>query len=279
MEDGKVTHIQPTNPGRGYTSAPNVSILGIGTENATARAVHSYVTMDAAWGDPTKNMAVVALLVDQATNTEVYFDLMMSQQGPPLLVWGSGVGPILPPASGTHLQTNNYYYSLTRIDTTGSVTIGGETFAVTGRTWMDHEYGFFSTATHPAQWILQDAQLDNGWTLSNFASLKADETPKLNVPMLSFVTLQSPDGTIYFQLSKLTPVGRTWTSPLSGNTYFMEFQVEIPSFQATLHVSSLIDPQEFSASFGSSIYEGVAAATGSFAGQSVHGTAWNEQAL
>jgi predicted secreted hydrolase len=276
---GEIATVQLTNPGRGYTSAPSISISGGGGTGATARAIHSYVTMDAPWGDPTQGMAVVALLLDEASNTEIYFDLMLSQQGPPFIVWGTGVGAILlPPSRGTHLQTNNYYYSLTRLAASGSITIGGEKFAVSGRTWMDHEYGYFGTSAKPVKWVLQDAQLDNGWTLSNFATL-GNGPPKLNQPTPSLVTLQDPAGAMYFQIAVLTPVGRTWTSPESGITYFMQFKIDIPAFAASLNISSLVDAQEFPSGPGAGVYEGVAAATGTFAGKPASGTAWNEQAL
>jgi predicted secreted hydrolase len=277
--DGKIVAIAVSNPGRGYTSAPKITITDRTGTGATAQAVHSYVTMDAPWGDPTKGMAVVALLMDQASNTEIYFDLMLSQQGPPFIVWGTGVGAILlPPSRGTHLQTNNYYYSLTRLAASGSITIGGEKFAVSGRTWMDHEYGYFGTSAKPVKWVLQDAQLDNGWTLSNFAVL-GDGPPKLNQPTPSLVTLQDPAGAMYFQIALVTPVGNTWTSPASGITYFMQFKIDIPAFAASLNISSLVDAQEFPSGKGAGVYEGVAAATGTFAGKPVSGTAWNEQAL
>lgn len=277
--DGKIVAIAVSNPGRGYTSAPKITITDRTGTGATAQAVHSYVTMDAPWGDPTKGMAVVALLMDQASNTEIYFDLMLSQQGPPFIVWGTGVGAILlPPSRGTHLQTNNYYYSLTRLAALGSITIGGEKFAVSGRTWMDHEYGYFGTSAKPVKWVLQDAQLDNGWTLSNFAVL-GDGPPKLNQPTPSLVTLQDPAGAMYFQIALVTPVGNTWTSPASGITYFMQFKIDIPAFAASLNISSLVDAQEFPSGKGAGVYEGVAAATGTFAGKPVSGTAWNEQAL
>ena len=159
---GGILSVQLTNPGRGYTSAPSVSISGGGGTGATAKAVHSYVTMDAPWGDPTKGMAVVALLAEEASGTEIHFDLMLSQQGPPFIVWGTGVGPILPPSNGTHLQTNNNYYSLTGLAASGSIAIGGEKFAVSGRTWMDHEYGYFGTSAKPVKWVLQNAS----WTMA-----------------------------------------------------------------------------------------------------------------
>jgi hypothetical protein len=82
-----------------------------------------YVAMDAPQGDPTQNMAVRANMADDATGTEIDFDLMLSQQGPPFMVFGTGVAHIrdnVPP-----LQANNYYYSLTRLQASGTVKIGG----------------------------------------------------------------------------------------------------------------------------------------------------------
>jgi len=87
-----------------------------------------------------------------------------------------------------------------------------------------------------------------------------------------------PDGKIYLVPSFVTPVGRTWKSPESGRTYFMELFVEIPAFDATFSVTSLMDSQEFPAA-GRPVYEGVAKSVGTFRGAAVSGTAWNEQAL
>jgi len=289
VANGAIASIYVTNPGRGYTSAPQVTISGGPCQGAAAEAIHTYVTMDAGWGDPTQNMAITALLVDDATGTEVYFDLMMSQQGPPFLVWGTGVQPLKPLGSGTHLQTNNYYYSLTRLAAQGTISIvpakgasniARETLPVTGTTWMDHEYGSFGSASQPVQWILQDAQLDNGWVLSNFAIGSKFELGK---QIVSFVTLQDPDGKTYFGPSLLKPTGETWTSPTTGVTYFMEFEIEIldiahPFHPIKLTIKSLLKDQEFPSGPGAGVYEGVAAATGTFRGQSVSGTAWNEQA-
>jgi|SRR5579871_4148088 len=287
VANGGIASINVTNPGRGYTSAPQVAIAGGSGQGAAAEAIHSYVTMDAAWGDPTQNMAITALLVDDATGTEVYFDLMMSQQGPPFPVWGTGVLPLKPPDNGTHLQTNNYYYSLTRLAATGTISIvpakgasgiARETLPVAGTTWMDHEYGSFGSASQPVKWILQDAQLDNGWVLSNFALGSKFE---LGDRVRSFVTAQDPDGKMYVAPSWLTPTGETWTSPKTGVTYFLEFEIEIEELlhpKTTLTIKSLLKDQEFPSGPGAGVYEGVAAATGTFRGQKVSGTAWNEQA-
>jgi predicted secreted hydrolase len=269
--DGTVKTIVLVSGGLGFTSVPTVTITGGGGSGATARAVHSYVTMNAAWGNPTKNMAVKAGFPDEQTQTEVQFDLTLSQQGPPFIVNGTGVNPV-PGTSGGHLQTNNYYYSLTRLQASGTVSVAGETFPVTGVTWMDHEYGAFTQNGHSVKWILQDMQLNNGVCVSNF-TIPGGQTPPpaLNVRGPSHATVQRADGTTYYVDSFVTPFGRTWTNP-DGDTFFLELLVEIPSFDATLTVTTLIDAQEFRG-----VYEGIASAAGSFEGIPVSGDAWNEQ--
>jgi predicted secreted hydrolase len=227
------------------------------------------VSMTSPQNDPSKDMEVTADLVDEATKTEVSFDLKFSQKGPPFIVWGKGVTS--PPVEPT-LQTNNFYYSLTRLMASGSVTVDGEQFEVTGVTWMDHEYGLFGTEENRPKWILQDMQLTNGVCLSNYSV----EEPALNKKVASMATVQRQDGTTYFVESFVKPVGSTWTSPESGQTYFMEIEVEIPAFEAMLTVKSLLDPQEFPLPLGA-VYEGVASAWGTFEGVGVSGTAWSEQ--
>ena len=270
LDNGRVSAIALISPGIGYTSSPTITLVGGGGTGAAAKAYHSYVTMNAPASDPTKNMQVKALLVDQATGKPIRFDLTFSQQGRPFFVWGTGVNP---EGQGSTVQTRNYYFSLTRLAASGTIDIAGEKHAVTGTTWMDHEYGAFGTDANPVKWFLQDMQLDNGVCVSNYATLGAGQAPKLDVRTASHCTVQSAEGDIWFVDSFVTPIGDTWTSP-SGVTYFLQFHVEIPSFNASLIVTSLVPDQTFNG-----VYEGVAQARGSFQYRDVTGTAWNEQAL
>ena len=142
-----------------------------------------------------------------------------------------------------------------------------------GLTWMDHEYGQFGRPGAPVLWFLQDMQLDKGVHLSNFSVF--EKPPSLNATTDSNVTVQFPDGTTYYEKSKLTPFGRTWTSP-QGTKFFLEFKIEIPTFHARRDQSGgragLPIPL-----LKTDTYEGVAKARGTFMGHATHGTAWNEQ--
>lgn len=229
----------------------------------------NWISMAAPQADPTRNMAINAAFLDDATKTSVAFDLMMSQDGPPFIVYGTGVSPGVPGG----LAENNYYYSLTRIACTGSISIGDEVIAVTGMTWMDHEYGKFGTTGKPVKWFLQDMQLDNGVHISHFVTFP-EAPPTLDRSAPSMATIQFPDGTTYFEADcTLTPVGKTWKGP-DGQRFFLQFDIVIPGFDATFTVMSLVPGQIFT--FGP-VYEGVAGVKGMFQGARVTGTAWNEQ--
>jgi predicted secreted hydrolase len=273
---GGVASIELWNSGEGYTSAPTITLTDGGGSGATAVALQSYINMNAPVGQPTQNMAIKAQTVDENTGTVISFDLLMSQQGPPFVVLGSGKIPI-PNTCGSELQTNNFYYSLTNLQASGTIAIGDETFPVTGVTWMDHEYGAFTAAGKSVKWILQDMQLDNGVSISNFTL----SSPELGQETSSIATVQYPGTPSVWVLTKTTPQ-KPWTSPRTGKTYFMELLVTmerglIPWWpDAQLTVTSLIDDQEFP-STGGAIYEGVARASGTFNGKQVSGTAWNEQ--
>jgi predicted secreted hydrolase len=205
----------------------------------------------------------------------VHFDLTFSQEGRPFFVWGTGVHP---GGGSGGLDTNNYYFSLTRMQAAGTITVDGERFPVEGVTWMDHEYGAFGTAQNPVKWFLQDFQLDNGFCISNYATLDGGTHPVLGMRGASQATVQDPSGDLYFVPSFVTPIGATWTSPASGRTYFLQCHVEIPSFGASLVVTSLFEAQEFPVPT-SPVYEGVAEARGTFRDAPVAGRAWIEQAF
>ncbi len=267
---GGVGQVLVTNPGTGYTRPPAVVIAGDGT-GAKGTAYNSWVSAQAPASNPT-DMTVKALLVDDPTMKQVKYNLSFSQVGKPFWVFGTGVDPLATQAS---LTENNYYYSLTHLTAKGTISFGGKTYHVQGVTWMDHEYGRFGSADHPVQWILQDFQLANGWTISNAGIVDEGKSPQLHVPFKGYATLESPDGKMYYVASTATPTGGVWTSPESGKTYFTKMQVNIPVFNAKLDATALMPSQEFPGQVP--VYEGVATGKGTFQGKAAAGQAWIEE--
>lgn len=275
--DGSVGQIVLLDPGSGYTETPRVTLTGGDGTGATAVAVRNYVSMTAPQEDPSQNIRVRSLLVDDPTLTEVEFDLTFSQQGRPFFVFGTGVEP----RATVHSMTeNNYYFSFTRLAASGTITIDGEEFEVSGTTWMDHEYGNFggSTSDTRVRWLLQDMQLDNGYTLSNAGIIGEGYRPEIDVAVDSYVTIQNPGGDLYYVASTITPIGELWVSPRTGRGYAQQYLVEIPSFDAELVVTSRLPDQEFAVA-GAPVYEGIAAVDGTLLGKRVIGDGWIEQAF
>jgi len=235
------------------------------------------VSMSAPQTDPTQNMSVIAEIEDQGK--KIAFDLTLSQEGKPLMVWGDGVEPNHNP--DPQLNDSNFYFSLTRLQASGTIVITDltnetvtETHQVTGTTWMDHEWSKFGSRSHPVKWILQDMQLDNGVCLSNYSLTK----PVLGVKTSGMATVQlQKDGASYYVKSTMIPQK---SKKIGDMTYFTEVSVEIPEYGISVVVESLMPDQVFKGG----VYEGVASVSGTMnegenVGVPVSGTAWIEQTI
>lgn len=204
------------------------------------------------------NMAVQASFMDAATNVPCQLNLNFLQQGPPLLVWGTGCHEVNPQGTSP-ITRNNYYYSLTNLQASGTITIGNEIINVTGLTWMDHEYGAFPNGESGGKviWLLQDIQLSNGMHLTN--STQFGIIPQENVPIPSNATLLLQNGESVYVETITTPMGPTYTSA-KGIVYFLNFKVEIKNAGANTNVSFLVSssyPDQVFRDTTADVYEGV----------------------
>ncbi|MEI9906056.1 MAG: lipocalin-like domain-containing protein [Asticcacaulis sp.] len=225
------------------------------------------------------HMEVKASFTDAATGAKCAISLHLQQHGKPLLVWGNGCEEVDPQAP-TPLTRNNYYYSLTRLAATGTVTVDGTRHHVTGHTWMDHEYGAFPKAQpdKPVIWTLQDMQLNNGVQLSNFTQFGI--VPEANVPMPSHATILDTSGHSTYVETRTTPLEPVFVSK-KGVTYYLNYKVEFLGADLTtvMYVKSLVPDQLFLDGDNADVYEGVGSCEGTWGVHNVTGTAWIEQNL
>jgi predicted secreted hydrolase len=136
----------------------------------------------------------------------------------------------------------SYYYSLTRMPTRGTVRIGDETFAVTGASWMDHEFGTTFLERDRKGWDWFSIQLDDGRDLMVFQLRGRDGSID---PRMSG-TLVSPErGARSLDPASITlePV-RWWKSPATGGRYPVEWRLAIPAEALELRVTAVVDAQE-----------------------------------
>ncbi len=144
---------------------------------------------------------------------------------------------------GAEAGNASYYYSLTRMATSGTITVGGEQLAITGSSWMDHEWGTRALGSDVTGWDWFALQLDDGRDLTLFLLRRDDGS----LGEYSAGTLTNADGTTKalsladFQIDVLD----RWASPRdAGAVYPARWRVQIPSAQIDLTLTPQIADQE-----------------------------------
>ncbi len=168
----------------------------------------------------------------------------------------------------------SYYVSQTRMEVTGTVTIGGKPVAVTGGAWHDHQWG--SWKTDGAQgWDWYGLSLDDGtelmaWHVDPPGAQGLDDGGSFVDERGDVLPLGPGDVTI-----RATSV---WKSPTFGREYPMGWTVELPAKKLFLTVTPLVEDQEFDGrrSIGVVYWEGAVAIEGTREGVPVKGQGYVE---
>ena len=71
----------------------------------------------------------------------------------------------------------SYYYSYTDLATEGKVTVRGESYSVSGKSWMDREWSTSALSNDQAGWDWFALQLDGGTELMYYQMRKTDGSP------------------------------------------------------------------------------------------------------
>ena len=194
--------------------------------------------------------------------------LNLRQTRPPILHGDRGLSQ-----KGPESGNASYYYSLVGLETTGEVTINGETLTVSGISWMDHEFGTSFLGEGFVGWDWFSLQLEDSTILMLYCLRRPNQSCD---PQTFEGTLVYPKGQQLRIRAKdftLTPTGQ-WISPESGATYPSGWQITFPELNISLQVEPLIPSQEFRASF---IYwEGAVHVSGQIDGAAVSGHGYVE---
>jgi predicted secreted hydrolase len=168
---------------------------------------------------------------------ETQLRLTVKSQKPPVLHGQNGLSQ-----KGEGEGRASYYYSLTRMQTEGELTIDGKKEKVRGLTWMDHEFGSNQLRDDQVGWDWFSIQLDNQTELMLYLIRRKDGSPD----PYSSGTLVKPDGTTKHLLLKdfTIEVLDRWKSRKSGATYPMKWKVLIPAEEIALEIAPAFQDQE-----------------------------------
>ncbi len=168
---------------------------------------------------------------------EYALELQAASRKPPILHQGTGLVDL-----GRAGKT--YYYSRTRLDVAGMLTIAGEERAVSGIAWMDHQWGEFSTA--PLGWDWLSLQLDDGSELT--VSLVWDSSDHSRI--INYGTYVPPNADwVHLNDDDISwkPTG-AWTSPATGAKYPMGWELEVKPLALAITLTALQEDSEFKGS-------------------------------
>ena len=171
----------------------------------------------------------------------------------------------------------SHYFSLTRLNTSGKLTAGGEAFQVTGTSWMDHE--FFTSTADPTLvgWDWLSVQLNDRSEIMLYRMRNKGGT----VGAYSSGTFIAPDGTsTYLPLSdfSMPPAGQRWSSKATQADYPVSWHVSIPRLSIELDVTTPLASQELASKteLSPSYWEGAIDAKGTKNGTPYSGVGYLE---
>lgn len=200
-------------------------------------------------------------------NEGMSLDLTLREEKAPVLQGEQGYS-----RKGAGDGQASFYYSLTRLASSGQVTVNGRSHTVQGLSWMDHEYSTSALSQDQVGWDWFALQLADGRELMVFQIRRTDGSvdpfssgvwvPREGEPRI----LSAQDFTIR--------VHDTWKSPHSGAEYPSRWTVAVPSQQLELHIRPYLPDQELNVSY--SYWEGAVQIDGQVESQAVSGSGYVE---
>ena len=165
----------------------------------------------------------------------------------------------------------SYYYSITRMPTTGTVSIGRQSFDVEGTSWMDREWSTSALADEQVGWDWFALQLSDGRDVM-FYQLRLQDggiDPHSSGTVIGADGSTFPLGSDDVQIQVLDH----WESP-RGGSYPSEWRVGITAAALDLVVTPYIKNQELDASVR--YWEGAVRISGTSQGQPIGGSGYVE---
>ena len=173
---------------------------------------------------------------------------------------------------GPDLGNASHYYSQTRLDTEGILTMNGQTYPVAGLSWKDHEYSTSALSEGQVGWDWFSIQLSDFSELMVF-QLRRDDG---SIDPFSSGTLIEADGSLThlgnfdFEIE----VQDRWKSTQSGATYPARWLLRIPEAEIQLEITPHIQDQEMNVSY--TYWEGAVYVNGQKDNQPVTGNGYVE---
>ena len=135
----------------------------------------------------------------------------------------------------------SYYYSITRLQTEGSLRIGENDFTVSGLSWLDREWSTSALAADQVGWDWFALQLDDGSDLMIY-ELRLQDGTRDPASAGTFVDANGVTTHLAYDDVEID-VLEEWSSPEGGH-YPSRWLLRVPRFGLELEVTPTISDQE-----------------------------------
>ena len=218
---------------RQFYVAQRYSRGGLGLAGAAAEPFHVWLDD---WSIAAARPDSDAIWRLRASDRKIALNLTLVPQKQPVLNGVNGLSQKAAMAGNA-----SYYYSISRLQTNGTVQIGDNVFEVDGLSWLDREWGSSALSSDQEGWDWYALQLSDGSDLMFYNLRRNDGSQDVH----SAGTLTLADGTAVY-LSRddfIVEVLDTWQSP-QGGRYPVAWRIAVPQYGLKLNIEPLLDAQE-----------------------------------
>lgn len=166
----------------------------------------------------------------------------------------------------------SYYYSYTRLQSAGRVTLNDVEYTVAGQSWLDHEWSTSSLQPDQVGWDWFSVQLSDQTELMLF-QLRHELDSDQNFLYGTYVNAKGQTKQLNGSGFTVNATG-SWTSPATGAIYPAGWTISIHDYAVKLWLTPLIPGQELSTSF--TYWEGAVNVRGTKNNQSLQGQGYVE---
>ncbi len=204
----------------------------------------------------------------RAGDNKIAINLQVRAVKPPTLQGDRGFAQ-----KGAARGNATYYFSNTRMETTGTISIDGKELTVQGLSWFDREWGTSSLAEDQIGWDWFSLQLSDGRDLMWYLLRRKDGTADTTYSQGSIT--DSAGKVDYIRSTDIqVQILDTWVSPSTQARYPAGWRLRIPGAGLDLEVRPLIADQELRVGFR--YWEGAVAVSGTSNGQPISGNGYVE---
>ena len=249
-------------PGRQFHVADRYSRGSMGLSGAEAAPFRVWVEDWSVAADPAAPLSWRMHVADDA----IALDLGLTPLKPPVLNGQGGLSQ-----KSAEPGNASFYYSLSRLQTGGSVRIGARRYTVSGLSWMDREWSSSALSARQAGWDWFALQLDDGSELMfyNLRQLDGSQDPHSAGTWID----AAGEGSYLGRDEVEIEISDFWDSPLGGR-YPMGWRITVPYLGLELDVAAVMTAQELSTTVR--YWEGAVDVTGSRGGDLLEGRGYVE---